>query len=155
MDGSARSTSRLTENTRFEGGDFSEQMVMGHIREVRKREKRRLFLEDLVRSWPVIVGVGLAFIAPDLRDMVSQYHPWGMRLLFPVVALAERPEVQVGNWVTRLLPQVLLYLQFPAEGLLARMTLKHRVTLPGVARQVLFYHFLGATHLWLLSGLAG
>ncbi len=122
------------------------------IRTQRRLESSKQFLQNLARLWPVAVGAGLACCAPQLRDLVSSCQPWGMWILFPFVAIAKRPEMQFGGEISRMMPQIMLYAQFPLEGLLARIILKKRVTLPGVARLIFFVHFLAAAELCLVSG---
>jgi branched-subunit amino acid transport protein AzlD len=122
---------------------------------LRQEEKLRKFLLRLGRLWPVGVGVVLACYAPELRDLVAPFQPWGMRLLFPFVVICGRQEIQMGGAMTQMLPQAMLYLQFPAEGLLAKIILKNRVTLTGVAGQLFLFHFLGVVELWLVSVTVG
>ncbi|MDR3750143.1 MAG: hypothetical protein P4K94_01525 [Terracidiphilus sp.] len=126
--------------------------ILAQIRSQRQQEKHKQFLLNLARLWPAAVGAGIACCAPQLRDMVSPYQPWGMWILFPFVAIAKRPEMQLGGEFSRILPQFLLYAQFPLEGLLARILLKKQVTLPGVARHIFYFHFLAAAELCLVSG---
>ena len=112
-------------------------------------------MSRLVEYWPVAAGIFLSFFAPQLRDLVAPLHPWGMWLVFPFVVIAQRPEVYMGDEMAVILPMVMLYVQFPLEGLLAKIALKGNVTIPGVAGQVTFYHLLGIIELWLVNGLLG
>jgi hypothetical protein len=98
------------------------------------------------------VGLCFACIAPQLRALVLPYKPWGMWIFFPFVALARRPELQFDSQLSRMLPMIMLYAQFPLEGLFARIALKKQVTLSGVARNIFFTHFLSAVELCLVSG---
>jgi hypothetical protein len=115
-----------------------------------ERRWRRFLL--LLSFWPGAAGFLLACVAPQLSDLLAPFHPWGMRLVFPLVVLAGRPEVCMGETMARILPHVLLYAQFPLEGLLVRIVLRSQVTLSAVTGRMCFYHFLGATHLLLLTG---
>ena len=56
------------------------------------------------------------------------------------------------NGLAATLPLLILYAQFPIEGLLARFALRGRVTVARVLGQVLFLHLMGALELWLISG---
>jgi hypothetical protein len=87
-----------------------------------------------------------------MREFVEAYRPWGLWLSFPMVALAIRPEVHMGSTMAAYLPTVLVYLQFPLEGLLAKVALKDHITVHGVIVQVVFFHGLCIIDLWLLSG---
>jgi len=75
-----------------------------------------------------------------------------MRLVFPFVDLSGRHEWHLHGAIATILPRVMLYAQFPIEGLLAKFVLKSRVTLNGVAGQLFYFHFLGAAQLWMVSG---
>jgi hypothetical protein len=114
------------------------------------RERQNRLTQSLITSWPIGVGILLALIAPMLSDIVSVFKPWGMWLVFPFVELCARPELHFGSDFQRMAPQIMLFLQFPLEGLMAKKFLKGRVTLSAVAGQILIYHVLGATQLWLV-----
>jgi len=121
-------------------------------REEQKGDRRwRLFLL-LLSFWPVAAGILLGCFAAELRDQMALFHPWGMRLVFPLAVVAGRPEASMGDTMAWILPQVLVYAQFPLEGLLVRMVLRNHVTLSAVIGRMCCYHFLGATHLLLLTG---
>ena len=102
-------------------------------------------------AWPVAVGLVLAFLAPQLRDMLTPYDPWGMRLVFPFVVLAGRPELGISNELAMNLPQLILFIQFPIEGLLTMYNLSKRLSLGKAITQLCFLHFLGFFVLWLLA----
>jgi hypothetical protein len=125
------------------------------MRRLQKRARRSRFLIQVARLWPVAVGLVLGFFAPQLRNMAAHFEPWGMWLVFPFVEIARRPEIYMGTTFAHMLPVVMLYAQFPIEGLLARIALRHLVTIPGVIRELLFFHFLGAAELWMVSGALG
>ena len=102
--------------------------------------------------WPVALGILVSFFAPQLRELVEPYRPWGLWVGFPMVALSSRPEVYLGSQLGSLLPTAMLYLQFPLEGLLAKFALRGSVTVYGVAIQVLYFHALCIVELWLVNG---
>jgi hypothetical protein len=101
--------------------------------------------------WPLALGIAISCIAPWLRDWVSAWDPWGMRLVFPYVLLCGRHELGMSDEMTRMLPQLMLFLQFPLEGLLTRFTLSRGVRLPGALAQLVLVHGLGAVVLTLLA----
>ena len=102
--------------------------------------------------WPVGVGIFVSFFAPQIRDLADPFRPLGLWISFPMVALSIRPEVYMGAHMAALLPTAMLYLQFPLEGLLAKIALKDNVTPYGVMLQVLFFHALCIIELWLVNG---
>jgi hypothetical protein len=110
--------------------------------------------EGLASWWPVAIGVALAFFAPDLSRFATAYDPWGMRLIFPYVLFCGRPELGLSDELARTLPQLMLYLQFPLEGLLTELTFRRGVGLPGAIGQLVFLHLAGALVLFLVSGAA-
>jgi len=101
--------------------------------------------------WPVAVGVILAVWAPLLRDLLVALDPWGMRVVFPFVVVAGREEVGMGAELTRMLPQLVLFLQFPLEGLLTRDTLNRGGTVKAAAGELVFVHAVCVLVLWLIS----
>ncbi len=122
------------------------------LRERRRQARLERSLAHWTDYWPVAVGVVISFFAPQMRDMLSPFQQWGTWLVFPFVALAQRPEVYMGDKMAVLLPMVMLYAQFPLEGYLAKVILRGNVTVAAVAGQVLFIHALGIVELWLVSG---
>jgi hypothetical protein len=116
-------------------------------------QRRRRWLGWLLRLWPIALGTILGLLAPLLRGFLMESHPWGMWVIFPFALLARRPELQFNEQIGRILPPLILYMQFPLEGLAARMVLRRHVTVPGVTGQILYFHFLGALQLVLVSGL--
>jgi hypothetical protein len=102
--------------------------------------------------WPVALGIAVSFFAPQMRAFVEPYRPWGLWLGFPMAALSIQPGVHLGSWMSSTLPTALLYLQFPLEGLLAKVAQRDKVTVYGVALQVLYFHALCFIDLWLLNG---
>ncbi len=102
--------------------------------------------------WPVAAGLLLAVFAPGLREMALLWDPWGMRFLFPYVLLPGQPELGLGDELTRTLPRLMLYLQFPIEGLLTKINLSRGVRLSGALSQLVFLHAIGALVLFLVSG---
>ena len=122
------------------------------LREERRRKRQQKSMIRLLEYWPVAVGVGLSFFAPMLYDMVTPFRPWGIWLAFPFVAISGRPEIYMGDHMAVILPKLMVYIQFPLEGLLAKIALKGNVTVHGVLVQVAFFHGLCIIDLWLLSG---
>ena len=126
-----------------------------NIATIRQRQRSVRFHKSMVQwaaYWPVAVGVLVSYFAPQIREIVDPIRPWGMWVAFPMVALASRPEIHMGTKMATMLPSVLLYLQFPLEGLLARLALRNNVTVYGVMLQVLYFHVLCLLDLWLLDG---
>ena len=119
------------------------------------RERHSRLVQSLVTSWPIFVGILMAFCAPFLSEVLSVFKPWGMWLVFPFVELVGRPELHFGHDFQASAPHIMLFLQFPLEGLIAKKFLRGRVTLRGVASQVMIYHVLGAAQLWLVCRALG
>jgi hypothetical protein len=100
--------------------------------------------------WPIAVGVVLALMAPSLQQSMSNSEPWARNLVFPFVQIAGRTELGIGD-LTGTLPQLILYLQFPFDGLITALNLKRGTRLTTALLQVFFLHGVGAFVLWLLS----
>jgi hypothetical protein len=125
---------------------------MAMLRRNSALRKRRERFESLFGLWPVWGGGLIACFAPLLYGVVEPLSLWGARVLFPLVALSGYHGLQLGTAISGTLPQILLYAQFPVEGLLARVALRGRVTFAGVAGQLLLFHLLAGVGLWLLRG---
>lgn len=92
----------------------------------------------------------MAFIAPQLRETLDLlFKPWGEGLVFPFVVLLERPELHLHS---SSLPNLMLYAEFPLEGLLAKSTISGKVTPLAVLGRVVCLHLLVGTLLLILSG---
>lgn len=118
-----------------------------------QEQRRKMRLGWLLRLWPIGMGLVLSLFAAPLRAFFLRSHPWGMWLVFPFTLLAHRPEIAVNEQLSRTLPRVILYLQFPLEGLIALLIVRRRVTLPGVTGQIVYFHFLAAVQLAMITGI--
>jgi len=118
--------------------------------DLHREDRQRKRLQNLVNSWPIGVGLVLAVCAPMMSEFLAVIKPWGMWVVFPFVALIARPELSLGAEFNRYAPQIMLFLQFPLEGLMAKKFLKGRVTVGGVAGQVFLYHFLALAQIWFV-----
>jgi hypothetical protein len=114
-------------------------------------QRRRRWLGWLGNLWPVVIGLVLGLEAPKLYTLMVKFEPWGLWLVFPFAVLACRPELHVLAQLVRNLPVVVLYAQFPLEGLIARLALR-RTTVPGVAGQVFYLHYLAGLQLVMIGG---
>jgi hypothetical protein len=122
------------------------------LRQQRRVSRLQRSLAQWSEYWPVAVGILISFIAPQIREFVEPYRPWGLWVSFPMVAISIRPEIYMGTKMAALLPTAMLYLQFPIEGLLAKIALRGHVRPYGVMVQVLYFHGLCIMQLWLLNG---
>jgi hypothetical protein len=115
-------------------------------------QRMKLGLRQLLDYWPMALGLVLGFASPHLRILLMRWHPWSMWVVFPLVLLAARPEVQAAGPMAAGLPMLMLYAQFPLEGLIIQTALRRRVTVPGVAGHVFYFHYLAAMQLVMVSG---
>jgi hypothetical protein len=115
-------------------------------------ERQMRSLRSLASLWPVALGVLLGFYAPLLRDLVANSAPWALTLLFPFSALAGERGLNLSWDTAQSLGQFLLYAQFPLEGLLVRIVLKHRISVFRVFSQVTCMHVFAVLYLGLATG---
>ena len=115
------------------------------------KNERRPPMQGWVTWIPVAVGVALAIFAPQLRDFVAAYEPWGMRAVFPFVLVAGLHEIGLSDELTRTRPQLMLFLQFPLEGLLTRFTLRRGATAKAAFGQLIFLHAVCVIVLWIVA----
>lgn len=118
----------------------------------RRKERVSRSLSEWADYWPMALGILVSLFAPQLREFVEPYRPWGLWVSFPMVALTLRPEMNFSSEIAALLPTIMLYVQFPLEGLLAKVALKGHVTPYGVMVHVLYFHGLCIMELWLVNG---
>lgn len=121
------------------------------LQERRMAERRQRMVQGVAALWPLWVGILLGLMSPLIHWAAALAGPLCVNLIFPFVALAQRPEIQVGP-ITKTLPGIMLYAQFPIEGLLVRVVLKRHTQPWSVMGQVILFHFLGLMELWMLSG---
>jgi hypothetical protein len=117
-----------------------------------RSERRKIARQKMKKLWPLAVGVLLGAVAPQMHALMARFEPWGLWLVFPFAVLACRPELHTLGQLIRNLPQIVVYLQFPLEGLLARLILKRRITVRAVAGHVCYFHYLAGLQLLMLSG---
>lgn len=116
--------------------------VEAHVAELHARilsERRAASYRNLMNLWPVAVGLGLSFYAPTLYEMAAGYTPWAAKLLFSFSALVGQHEVRLGRALPSL-SQVMLYAQFPLDGLLASGRLRKGSHVLIVCGQVILFH---------------
>ncbi len=131
------------------------QASLAAMHERRRSSRHQRAMTRLAERWPIAVGLVLSLFAPSLREIVEPFQPWGMWLVFPFVVIATRPEVFMGDKMAALMPQLMLYLQFPLEGFLAQAMLKGKVTVRAAFIQFLFFHILAIIEIWLVNGVLG
>ena len=116
-------------------------------------ERKRITRQYWARFWPVALGIVVACFAPELRETLDLFFkPWGMGLVLPFVVLLERPEMHLHGTLATALPHLMLYAEFPLEGLLAKSIIVGKVTPIAVLGRVACLHLLAATLLLMVSG---
>lgn len=120
-------------------------------REMRRVRQARA-LGHWLTFWPVALGVLLGFYAPGLRDLATGYAPWAATLLFPLSAVAQQREIHLSLGTALTLSQIMLFAQFPLDGVLARMILKHRPTAMSVCGHVAGLHTLAVLYIAFVTG---
>jgi hypothetical protein len=116
-------------------------------------ERRKMQREYLLRFWPFVLGLAISGIAPQLKEMLNLlFHPGGMGLVFPLVVIAGRPELHLGSHLAGLVPQIMLYVEYPLEGLLIKSVIKGKVTAGAVFKRYAALHILAGILLLLVSG---
>ena len=93
--------------------------------------------------WPLAGGLILACVAQYLYNELLWAPHWVMWLVFPFVVLTGRRDIGLSEQLTTILPQVILYVQFPIEGLLAYLSLTRRAPVALALAPALFLHLAG------------
>ncbi len=115
-------------------------------------ERQMRSMRSMASLWPVALGVLLGFYAPLLRDLIANSAPWALTLLFPFSTLAGERGLNLSRDTAQSLGQFLLYAQFPLEGLMVRLVLKHRLSAFRVFGQVTCLHVFTLLYLGLATG---
>jgi hypothetical protein len=116
-------------------------------------ERKKLSRQYWARFWPVGVGIMLSCFAPALKETLNLlFHPWGMAVVFPFVVLSGRPELHLGSHWSSVLPQFMLYAEFPLEGYLAKSIIVGKVKPLAVLGRVACLHILAGALLLMVSG---
>ena len=116
-------------------------------------ERKKLTRQYWARFWPVAAGIAVACVAPELRETLNLlFKPWGESLVFPFVVLLERPELHLHGTLAAALPHLMLYAEFPLEGLLAKSIIAGKVTPGAVFGRIACLHLLASTLLLMVSG---
>jgi len=131
------------------------QAGLARIHRQLEQERRKEHLRFLVGLWPIAAGLALACFAPLASELLAPSTSMEMGIVFPFVVLAGRPELHLTGFLAAVLPQFMLYAQFPLEGLVARMASKDRVTLPAITARIACFHVMAALLLLLVSGTIG
>jgi len=71
--------------------------------------------------------------------------------VFPFVVLTGRRDLGMNEQLTTVLPHVVLYIQFPVEGILAYLSLSRRAPVAVALAPALFLHAAGWFILAMLS----
>jgi hypothetical protein len=101
--------------------------------------------------WPLAGGFILALCAPYLYSDLLWAPHWAMWIVFPFVVLTGRRDLGLNGDLTTILPQVVLYIQFPVEGILAYLSLTRRAPVAVALAPALFLHAAGWFILAMLS----
>ncbi|MDR3776689.1 MAG: hypothetical protein P4K97_07320 [Terracidiphilus sp.] len=117
-------------------------------------EKKKLPAPGWISWWPVAVGLVLGLLGPQLRDLLAPYAPWSMRLVYPFVLLASHKEMGLSDELALMLPQAMLFAQFPLEGLAVKFMLGRGVKVSAAIGQMVTVHMVCTLVLWLVAGAA-
>jgi hypothetical protein len=101
--------------------------------------------------WPLAGGLILAFVAPYLYSDLLWAPHWVMWIVFPFVVLAGRRDLGLNGELTSILPQIILVIQFPIEGILAYLRLTKRAHITVALVPPLLIHAAGWFILTMLS----
>ena len=99
---------------------------------------------------PFVLGLVLAVCSPGLRNLLTDLNRWAVWLTFPFVLLVERPEFGLSWDLGGHLPQIVMFLQFPVEGMWVTLNLRQRGRLSFALAPLVFLHLAGAFVLFLL-----
>ena len=100
---------------------------------------------------PLAVGIALGSLAPAIYALAALWDPWGLRIVFPFVQLVGLREFGISHELARMLPQLMLYLQFPLEGLLVASNLRRGMKFSAALGPIPGLHFAAGLVLWIVA----
>jgi hypothetical protein len=112
---------------------------------------RQTSAADQSRWAPLAVGIALGSLAPAIYGLAALWDPWGLRIVFPFVQLVGLREFGISHELARMLPQLMLYLQFPLEGLLVASNLRRGMKLGAALGPIPGLHFAAGLVLWIVA----
>lgn len=104
--------------------------------------------------WPVVAGLVLGLLGTQLNNLLAPFAPWSMRLVYPFVLLASHKEIGLSDEMALMLPQAMLFAQFPLEGLSVKFLLHRGMKVSAALGQLVYIHLLCTLVLWLVAGAA-
>jgi hypothetical protein len=104
-----------------------------------------------LRWLPIAAGIAIAAVAPQIHALAALWDPWGLRVIFPFVQLTGLHEMGMSDELTRTVPQLMLYLQFPLEGLLVAANLRRGMRLSAAVGPIPALHFAAGLVLWIVA----
>jgi hypothetical protein len=104
-----------------------------------------------LRWLPIAVGIAIASVAPQIHALAALWNPWGLRVIFPFVQLTGLHEIGMSDELTRTVPQLMLYMQFPLEGLLVASNLRRGMRLTAAVGPIPALHFVAGLVLWIVA----
>jgi len=104
-----------------------------------------------VSWWPVVVGVALGVAGAQVHRILAGLDPWAMRAVFPLALIMGLRETGLSEELRRNLPEIMVFLQFPLEGLLMRAMLRRGSRLTATLSQLAFLHGVCALVLWMVA----
>lgn len=119
--------------------------------ERRRKSRRYQSAATWAEYWPFALGIAISCFVPQMRDLIDAYRPWGMWLVFPFAAIANRPEISTSGGIISNVPLFFMFAQFPIEGLMARFAQRGNVTVFRVVAQVVILHAFALLELWLVN----
>lgn len=109
----------------------------------------------LLIIWPLLAGLVGSVTSSAILDWLSNKPAWMTTLVFPFMVLARRREFGLSDEMLRTLPQIMLAIQFPVEGLYAMVAMRRRHSMGAIAAEIIFIHLVAAFVLWLLNQQSG
>jgi len=102
--------------------------------------------------WPVPLGLLMGYYAPMLHDLAAVWSPWLATLVFSLSALTAQNDSTLGS---QTVSQIMLYVQFPLDGMLVYLLLRRRISLLTVCGQLTCLHLFAVITIALATGSIG
>jgi hypothetical protein len=105
------------------------------------------------RWWPLLLGIAITPFAVHAASIMALAGSEALTSLYPWVLLLKKPAFRLGSDLGETLSQILMYIQFPAYGLVMAFSLRSKSVLFSLCVTVAF-HCLGVMAVLLIAGQA-
>lgn len=119
--------------------------------ELKLSKRRSLLPLGLSDWWPIALGLALGGLSPLIYARVEELGNLALSVIYPFVMLSENTQLGLNYIGSVQLPQLMIYAQFPVEGIIAWFAMRRGVGFLGASVLIFIIHLVGFSVLMLLN----